>query len=169
MPHLAVFNDMRDQLRETTHSRDYVDSILSGMNEAIIVTSADGTILRINTATRHLLGYEDMTIEELVQSKIADMVARTEQARLLVYRLGRMKDAGTMQPTQVSIAKWNNVRMALDIARDCRDILGGSGITTEYQAIRHMLNLESVITYEGTETVHQLVIGKELTGVNAFG
>jgi glutaryl-CoA dehydrogenase len=67
-----------------------------------------------------------------------------------------------------SIAKWNNVRMALDIARDCRDILGGSGITTEYKAIRHMLNLESVITYEGTETVHQLVVGRELTGINAF-
>jgi glutaryl-CoA dehydrogenase len=73
-----------------------------------------------------------------------------------------------MAPSQVSLAKWNNVRMALDIARDCRDLLGGSGITTEYQAIRHMLNLESVITYEGTETVHQLVIGRELTGINAF-
>ena len=83
-------------------------------------------------------------------------------------QLGRLKDAGRMQPAQVSLAKWNNVRMALDIARDCRDILGGAGITTEYQAIRHMLNLESVITYEGTETVHQLVIGRELTGINAF-
>ena len=73
-----------------------------------------------------------------------------------------------MEPTQVSLAKWNNVRMALDIARDCRDILGGAGITVVHTAIRHMLNLESVITYEGTETVHQLVIGRELTGINAF-
>jgi glutaryl-CoA dehydrogenase len=68
----------------------------------------------------------------------------------------------------VSLAKWNNVRMALDIARDCRDILGGSGISAEYVPVRHMLNLESVITYEGTETVHQLTVGRELTGVSAF-
>jgi glutaryl-CoA dehydrogenase len=79
-----------------------------------------------------------------------------------------MKDAGTMQPSHVSMAKWNNVRMALDVARDARDILGGAGISAEYVPIRHALNLESVITYEGTETVHELVIGKELTGVNAF-
>ena len=96
------------------------------------------------------------------------MARRITAAQLLSLQLGRMKDAGKMAPTQVSIAKWNNVRMALDIARDCRDILGGSGITTEYQAIRHMLNLESVITYEGTETIHQLVVGRELTGINAF-
>ena len=66
------------------------------------------------------------------------------------------------------MAKWNNVRMALDIARECRDMLGGAGITTEHVAIRHMLNLESVITYEGTETIHQLVVGRELTGNSAF-
>jgi glutaryl-CoA dehydrogenase len=96
------------------------------------------------------------------------MARRITGAQLLSLQLGRLKDAGQMQAAQVSLAKWNNVRMALDIARDCRDMLGGSGITTEYHAIRHMLNLESVITYEGTETVHQLVIGRELTGVNAF-
>jgi glutaryl-CoA dehydrogenase len=83
-------------------------------------------------------------------------------------RLGRLKDGGRMHPTQVSLAKWNNVRMALDVARECRDLLGGSGITLEYVPIRHMLNLESVITYEGTETIHQLVVGRELTGINAF-
>jgi len=89
-------------------------------------------------------------------------------AQLLALQLGRMKDQGRMTPTQVSIAKWNNCRAALDIARDARDILGGAGISAEYTPIRHMLNLESVITYEGTETIHQLVVGKELTGVNAF-
>ena len=68
----------------------------------------------------------------------------------------------------MSLAKWNNVRMALDVARDARDLLGGAGISIEYSPIRHMLNLESVITYEGTETVHELVIGKELTGISAF-
>src|SRR6185312_10291549 len=89
-------------------------------------------------------------------------------AQLLSLQLGRLKDAGRMQPTQVSLAKWNNVRMAIDIAREARDILGGAGITTEHCPIRHALNLESVITYEGTESVHQLVVGREVTGISAF-
>jgi glutaryl-CoA dehydrogenase len=105
---------------------------------------------------------------QTVQLRMADMARRITTAQLLSLRLGRMKDAGTMTPTQVSIAKWNNCRAALDIARDARDLLGGAGISAEYVPVRHMLNLESVITYEGTETVHQLVVGKELTGVNAF-
>ena len=75
---------------------------------------------------------------------------------------------GKMAPAQVSLAKWNNCRMAIDIARDCRDMLGGAGISAEYVPVRHMLNLESVITYEGTESVHQLSIGRELTGISAF-
>ena len=119
------------------------------------------------TADRVLFG-RPLAANQAIQIRMADMARRITSAQLLSLQLGRMKDTGTMQPTQVSVAKWNNVRMALDIARDCRDILGGSGITTEYKAIRHMLNLESVITYEGTETVHQLVVGKELTGTNAF-
>ncbi len=102
------------------------------------------------------------------QIKMAEMARRITLAQLLVVQLGRLKDAGTMAPQQVSLAKWNNCRMAIDIARECRDLLGGAGITTEHAAIRHALNLESVITYEGTETVHQLVIGRELTGINAF-
>lgn len=105
---------------------------------------------------------------QAIQIRLADMSRRITTAQLLSLRLGRLKDKGIMQPTQVSLAKWNNCRAALDIARDARDILGGSGISAEYVPIRHMLNLESVITYEGTETVHQLVVGKELTGVNAF-
>ena len=103
-----------------------------------------------------------------VQMRLADMARRITTAQLLSLRLGKLKDAGEMTPSQVSVAKWNNCRAALDIARDARDLLGGSGISAEYAAIRHMLNLESLITYEGTETVHQLVVGKELTGVNAF-
>ena len=102
------------------------------------------------------------------QIKMADWARRITTAQLLSLQLGRLKDAGTMQPTQVSLAKWNNCRMAIDIAREARDLLGGAGITTEHSPIRHALNLESVITYEGTETVHQLVVGRELTGINAF-
>jgi glutaryl-CoA dehydrogenase len=105
---------------------------------------------------------------QAVQLKLADMARRITLAQLLSLQLGRLKDQGLMQPTQVSLAKWNNVRMAIDIARESRDILGGSGITVEYCPIRHMNNLESVITYEGTETVHQLVVGREITGINAF-
>jgi glutaryl-CoA dehydrogenase len=122
----------------------------------------------INYTSDRILFGRPLAANQAIQIRLADMARRITAAQLLSLQLGRLKDAGTMQPTQVSIAKWNNVRMALDIARDCRDILGGSGITTEYQAIRHMLNLESVITYEGTETVHQLVVGRELTGINAF-
>ncbi len=106
---------------------------------------------------------------QAMQIRLADMARRITTAQLLALRLGRLKDKGELTPSQVSLAKWNNCRAALDIARDARDILGGAGISAEYVPIRHMLNLESVITYEGTETVHQLVIGKELTGVNAFG
>ncbi|MEJ8566641.1 acyl-CoA dehydrogenase family protein [Elongatibacter sediminis] len=119
------------------------------------------------TSDRELFG-RPLAANQAVQLRLAEMGRQITLAQLLSLRLGRLKDEGKMQPAQVSLAKWNNVRMALDIARDCRDLLGGSGITTEYHAIRHMLNLESVITYEGTETVHQLVIGRELTGISAF-
>jgi len=118
-------------------------------------------------ADRELFG-RPLAANQAVQVKLADMARRITLAQLMALRLGRMKDSGSMHPTQVSLAKWNNVRMALDIARECRDLLGGSGITLEYVPIRHMLNLESVITYEGTETIHQLVVGRELTGLNAF-
>ncbi len=105
---------------------------------------------------------------QTVQCRLADMVRGITAAQLLSLQLGRLKDAGRMHPSQVSLAKWNNVRMALDVARDARDLLGGAGITTEHCPIRHMLNLESVVTYEGTETVHELVIGREITGASAF-
>jgi len=105
---------------------------------------------------------------QAIQIRLADMARRITTAQLLSLQLGRIKDQGKLSPTQVSLAKWNNCRAAIDIARDARDILGGSGISAEYVPIRHMLNLESVITYEGTETIHQLVVGKELTGANAF-
>jgi glutaryl-CoA dehydrogenase len=119
------------------------------------------------TSSRTLFG-RPLAANQTIQVRLADMARRITSAQLLALQLGRLKDAGTMQPAQVSLAKWNNCRMALDIARDCRDMLGGSGISAEFAPIRHMLNLESVITYEGTETIHQLTIGRELTGINAF-
>jgi glutaryl-CoA dehydrogenase len=119
------------------------------------------------SAERELFGRPN-THTQTIQRRLAEMSRRITTAQLMSLQLGRLKDAGAMQPGQVSMAKWNNVRMALDVARDARDVLGGSGISAEYCPVRHMLNLESVITYEGTETIHELVVGKELTGVNAF-
>ncbi len=106
---------------------------------------------------------------QLVQAKLVAMITEITKGQLLCLRLGRLKDAGTMRPEQVSMAKMNNVSQALHIARLARDILGANGIIDEYPVIRHMLNLETVNTYEGTEDVHRLIIGKDVTGWNAFG
>jgi len=119
------------------------------------------------TQDRILFG-KPLASMQATQIRLADMSRRITTAQLLSLQLGRLKDAGKLSPSHVSLAKWNNCRMAIDIARDARDLLGGAGISAEYVAIRHMLNLESVITYEGTETIHQLSIGRELTGINAF-
>jgi glutaryl-CoA dehydrogenase len=119
------------------------------------------------TQDRVLFG-RPLAANQAIQIRLADMARRITTAQLLSLQLGRLKDQGTMVPTQVALAKWNNCRMALDVARDARDILGGAGISAEYVPIRHALNLESVITYEGTETIHQLTVGRELTGINAF-
>ena len=119
------------------------------------------------TKTRILFG-RPLAANQAIQIRLAAMARGITGAQLMSLQLGRLKDAGRMHPSQVSLAKWNNCRMALDVARDARDMLGGSGISAEYVPIRHALNLESVITYEGTETIHQLTIGRELTGINAF-
>jgi glutaryl-CoA dehydrogenase len=113
--------------------------------------------------SRPIAGYQ------LVQAKLVDMLTEITKGRLLCWRLGRLKDAGRMRPTQVSMAKMNNVSQALRIARAARDILGANGIVDDYPVIRHMLNLETVNTYEGTEDIHRLIIGKDITGWDAFG
>ncbi len=110
-----------------------------------------------------------LTHKQTIQRRFAEMTRRITTAQLLAHQLGRLKDRGDLHPAQVSLAKWNNVRMGLDVCRDARDLLGAGGISIEYSAIRHMLNLESVITYEGTETIHELAVGREVCGgVNAF-
>jgi glutaryl-CoA dehydrogenase len=113
--------------------------------------------------SRPIAGYQ------LVQEKLVRMITEITKGQLLCLRLGRLKDAGRMRPEQVSMAKMNNVSNALAIARMARDILGANGIIDEYPVIRHMLNLETVNTYEGTEDVHKLIIGKDITGWDAFG
>jgi glutaryl-CoA dehydrogenase len=110
-----------------------------------------------------------LTHKQTIQRRFADISRRITTGQLLALQLGRLKDQGKLHPAHVSMAKWNNVRMGLDIAREARDILGAGGISIEYSPIRHMLNLESVITYEGTETIHELAVGREICGgVNAF-
>ncbi len=105
---------------------------------------------------------------QLVQNKLAWMVREITKGQLLALQLGRLKDAGTMIPEQVSLAKMNNVDIALQIAREARDIHGANGILDEYPVMRHMANLESVKTYEGTHDVHNLIIGRWITGIQAF-
>ena len=134
-----------------------------------VIGAAQACLAEVLNYTRdRILFGRPLANTQLIQTRMADMARRITTAQLLSFQLAKLKDAGQMTPTQVSVAKWNNCRAALDIARDARDILGGAGISAEFSPIRHMLNLESVITYEGTESVHQLVVGKELTGVNAF-
>ncbi len=105
---------------------------------------------------------------QIQQQRLADMVTEITKAQLLCLQLGRLKDMGAMTPDQVSLAKRNNVSMAADCARETRRLLGANGILAEYQAMRHMVNLESVYTYEGTHDIHTLVLGQAITGLEAF-
>jgi glutaryl-CoA dehydrogenase len=109
-----------------------------------------------------------LAAKQLVQYKLAHMASKITQAQLLALRLGQLKQAKKMHFSHVSMAKQNNVQMALDVARTCRDMLGGNGIMIEYQSMRHMCNLETVYTYEGTNDIHLLIVGNEITGENAY-
>jgi glutaryl-CoA dehydrogenase len=105
---------------------------------------------------------------QLVQAKLVDMLEMITNGQLLAWRLGRLKEADRVRPAQVSLAKRHNVRTALQIARMARDLLGANGVAEEYQAFRHMCNLESVFTYEGTDHIHTLIVGEDITGLSAF-
>lgn len=105
---------------------------------------------------------------QLIQKKLSEMLTEITKAQLLNWKLGKMKDEGKATSAQISMAKRNNVAMALDIAREARQILGAMGITVDFPVMRHMLNLESVITYEGTHEIHLLILGREITGISAF-
>jgi len=105
---------------------------------------------------------------QLQQERLADMLTEITKAQLVSLHLGRLKDAGTYTPQQVSLAKRNNVSIATDIAREARRLLGAVGILAEYHSMRHMANLESVYTYEGTHDIHTLVLGQAVTGLSAF-
>ncbi len=119
------------------------------------------------TKTRTTFG-KPIGARQLIQDKLTRMATQHSLGLLMVHRLGQLKDAGTMNYAQVSMAKRNNVRVALEGARLAREMHGGNGITTEYSIIRHMLNLETVDTYEGTHDIHTLIVGRDLTGLNAL-
>ncbi len=112
--------------------------------------------------SRPIAGYQ------LVQRKLVEMLSEITKAQALTLRLGRLKEAGKVRPAQISLAKRNNVSMALEIARSARDILGANGIMYEYPVGRHMMNLETVFTYEGTHDIHTLIVGQDITGLAAF-
>jgi glutaryl-CoA dehydrogenase len=119
-------------------------------------------------ATRTQFG-KPLAAFQLTQAKFADMTTSWSAAYLMALHIGRSIDAGTATPTAISMGKLNSTRTALDIARTCRTVLGGNGITGDYPVMRHSANLETVLTYEGTAEIHQLVLGKALTGIDAFG
>ena len=105
---------------------------------------------------------------QLTQKKLAEMITEITKAQLLAWRLGTLANEGKATPAQISMAKRNNVHMALEIAREARQIHGGMGITNEYPVMRHMMNLETVLTYEGTHDIHLLITGHDVTGLDAF-
>lgn len=123
--------------------------------------------VRTYTEKRTVFGVP-LASKQLVQEKLADMLAELTKGDLLAFQLAQLKAAGKDTPARVSLAKRDNVRAALGVVRAARDLLGANGVTTDYASIRHMLNLETVSTYEGTDTVHTLVLGLEITGHNAF-
>ena len=125
------------------------------------LTAVDYTQQRMQFG-KPLAGYQ------LTQEKLVNMALEIDKGTLLALHLGRLKDAGTLQPHQISVGKLNNCREAIQICRDARAMLGGNGITLDYSPMRHANNLESVRTYEGTDEVHTLVIGQALTGISAF-
>lgn len=122
----------------------------------------------LNYAKERNIFNKPMASFQLVQAKLAKMVQEITKGQLLVYQLGKLKETGEIAPHHISLAKMNNCAMALDCARVARDILGANGIIDEYPIMRHMLNLETVNTYEGTEDIHRLVIGQAVTGLKAF-
>ena len=125
-------------------------------------TARQYTILRKQFDDRPIAGHQ------LVQEKLAGMITEITKAQLLALHCGRLKDRGKLEPSHVSMLKQNNVRMALECARQSRDLLGGNGIMDEYPIMRHLCNLETVKTYEGTDHIHTLVIGEKVTGIAAY-
>ena len=170
-----VFEDVKiskDQLLPNVSGMKGPLSCLSKARYGIAWGALGAAMDCYDTALRYALQREqfDRPIAgfQLTQKKLAEMVTEITKAQLLVWRLGTLANKGQATPAQISMAKRNNVEIALDIARTSRQILGGMGITNEYPIMRHLMNLETVITYEGTHDIHLLITGHDVTGLNAF-
>ncbi len=187
----AVDIKTKASMRASVTSELYLDDVVVPAKDKLNVIGLKGALSCLNQARFGIawgvLGagffcleeassyVEDRTVfgvplatKQIVQAKLADMLAELTKGSLLAFHLAKLKEQGKDIPARVSLAKRDNIRAALGAARVSRDMLGGNGITTEYGSIRHMLNLETVATYEGTDTVHTLVLGREVTGHNAF-
>ncbi len=187
----AVDIKTKASMRASVTSELYLDEVTVTEAEKLNVTSLRGPLSCLNQArfgiSWGVLGAGFFCLEEaarysedrpifgvplaskqIIQMKLADMLADLTKGSLVAFQLAKLKEQGKDTPPRISLAKRDNVRAALNAARASRDMLGGNGITTEYGSIRHMLNLETVATYEGTDTVHTLVLGREITGHNAF-
>lgn len=187
----AVDIKTKASMRASVTSELYLDEVTVTEAEKLNVTSLRGPLSCLNQArfgiSWGVLGAGFFCLEEaasysedrpifgvplaskqMIQMKLADMLADLTKGSLVAFQLAKLKEQGKDTPPRISLAKRDNVRAALNAARASRDMLGGNGITTEYGSIRHMLNLETVATYEGTDTVHTLVLGREITGHNAF-
>jgi glutaryl-CoA dehydrogenase len=123
---------------------------------------------RAYTVTRKQFEGRPIASHQLVQEKLAQMITEITKAQLMALHCGRLKDAGKLEPAHISMLKRNNVAIALECARLSRDLLGANGITDEYPIMRHLCNLETVKTYEGTDHIHALVIGERVTGIAAY-
>jgi len=139
-----------------------------GINWGVMGAAMDCFEEALAYATSRIQFDKPIAAYQLTQKKLAEMINEITKAQFMTLQLGRLKDAGTLHHSQVSLTKMNNVQMALEIARTARTILGASGITDEYASMRHAANLESVLTYEGTHEMHTLVVGERLTGMSAF-
>ena len=169
-----AFQDCRVPVANLLPKADGLRAPLSCLNQARYGI-AWGAIGAATACYQAALDYSRQRIQfekpiasfQLVQQKLVHMLTEITKAQLLCLQLGRLKDAGRLRHAQVSLAKRNNVAVALDIARAARDILGANGIMDEYPVIRHLLNLESVYTYEGTHDIHTLIVGRDITGISA--
>ncbi len=145
-----------------------LDSARYGISWGAIGAAMDCYDTALRYAKERIQFGKPITAFQLQQKKLAEMITEITKAQLLAFRLGQLKNEGRATTAQISMAKRNNVEMALKIARDARQMLGGMGITGEYPIMRHMMNLESVVTYEGTHDIHLLITGADITGIPAF-
>ena len=150
-------------------------ALLAVLTQLVLELHGEQSELLLTATTLHYVTQQSVTslaslslAFQLQQKKLAEMITEITKAQLLTFRLGQLRNEGRATSAQISMAKRNNVDMALNIAREARQMLGAMGIMNEYPIMRHMMNLESVITYEGTHDIHLLITGLDVTGVNAF-